>query len=98
MSKKLSKLAANFCAVSLLTACNGFPPMPDIEVKLIDSRHDKVHVYLVPKQQGQNAIHVRSEPLMLLTLDKNFCIDTKNYSLLEQYVAAVESYAKERCK
>lgn len=94
--------AQNFCAASIFVAlvgCGlGAPIMPDIETKLIDAKHDKVHIYLVPKVPGQSGKFLRSEKLLILPLDKNFCVDPHNYSLLEEYVAAVEEYSKEKCK
>lgn len=72
--------------------------MPDIEVKLVDQKNAKVHVYLVPKQPGQAAQFLRSEPLTFTSLNKNFAIDPKNYSTLEEYISQVEQYAKEKCE
>jgi hypothetical protein len=89
---------AIFCGASLLVACAGIPPIPDIEVKLVDQKNGKIHYYLVPKQNGQKAQYLRSVPLTFSNLNKNFAIDPKNYSVLEGYISEVEDYAKEKCK
>jgi hypothetical protein len=95
VSKKLLMLVGICLSVS---ACNNFPPMPDIEVKLVDKRNQKIHYYLLPKQQGEDAKYLRSVPLTFDNLQKNFAIDPRNYSILEGYMTKVEDYAKERCK
>ena len=90
-------LNASFLCLAL-SGCAGFPPVPDIEVKLIDQRNGKIHYYLVPKQQGQTATHLRSEPLTIQSLNKNFAIDPHNYSILETYMSEVEDHAKANCR
>lgn len=72
--------------------------MPDIEIKLVDQTNGKVHYYLIPKQQGEEAKHLRSVPLTFTNLKKNFCIEPKEYSKLEVYLSAVDDAAKEHCK
>ena len=101
MKKKSLKRVANYLSASiflLLTACESLPPMPDIEVKLVDQRNAKVHYYLLPKRQGENAPYLRSVPLTFSNLNKNFAIDPRNYSILERYMSTVEDYARERCQ
>lgn len=95
MSKRLLTLALITFAVS---ACAGFPPMPDIEVKLIDERNSKAHIYQVPKQSGQRAPYLRSEPLTLQSLNKNYCIAPRQYSIFEEYMSKVEDHARDKCK
>lgn len=83
---------------SFLVACAGAPPVPDIEVKLIDAKNEKVHYYLVPKARGEKAKYLRSERLSLLGLNKNFALDAKNYSILEGYMSELEDWAEAHCR
>jgi hypothetical protein len=92
---KLTILIALFNAI---VACAGFPPVPDIEVKLVDQKNAKIHYYLIPKREGESAPFLRSEPLTLSNLNKNFAIDPKNYSILETYLSEVSDHAKEKCQ
>jgi hypothetical protein len=94
---KWSRLAATYCAGNLI-ACAGAPPMPEIEVKLIDVKHSKVHVYRVPKAKGKKAPLLRSEALDLRKLDRNFAIDPRNYSITEGYLSSVEDWAEQHCR
>lgn len=98
MKPTLLRRVATCFAAEILVACAGIPPIPDIEVKLVDQKNGKIHYYLVPKQNGQKAQYLRSVPLTFSNLNKNFAIDPHNYSILEGYISEVEDYARDRCK
>ncbi len=82
----------------VVSGCAGGPKMPDIEVGLVDAKNQKHHIYQVPKQQGQNAPHLRSEALTLNGLNKNYTLRPSQYSIFEKYLSEVEDWAKEHCK
>ncbi len=97
MKKSVLRLAL-ICLSAELIACAGAPPMPDIEIKMIDAVYSKAHVYLLPKTTDAPATLLRSEALSLLGLDMYYAISPENYVKLEEYASKVEQYAKDMCK
>lgn len=95
MNKKLLTLAAITFAV---TSCASLPPVPYVEIGLVDFANGKHHVYQLPQKRGVNAKLVRSETLDLRNLNKRYTLEPKYYSALEQYISAVEDVAEQRCK
>lgn len=95
MKLKLFKLAL-ICSSAI--RCAGAPPMPDIEIKLIDVINKKAHIYLLPKRSGDPAKYLSSEALSLLGLDHHFAMAVENYAKLEEYASEVEAYAKAHCR
>jgi hypothetical protein len=84
-------------AISLI-GCSGLPPFPSVEIKLVDTKHGKIHRYELPKRRGEDAKYLGSINLTFANLEKNFAIAPKEYSKLEQYISAVEDVAERRCK
>lgn len=91
----LKLVAICFAGVSCSTA----PPMPDIEIKLLDAQHLKAHVYLIPKKPGEAAKYLRSEPITsLLDVDMHYAITPEGYVRLEEYVSEAAAWAEDHCK
>lgn len=78
--------------------CEGLPPFPKVEIKLVDAKNDKIHLYNLPQKRGDKAPYLGSTPASIPALNKNYCLAPSEYSKLEQYISAVEDVAERRCK
>jgi hypothetical protein len=95
VKKKLSMLALNIFVVS---GCKTVPTMPDIEIGLIDAARAKRHVYMLPKQRGEDGKFLRSESISLNTVNKHYTFSPRNYSLIEQHISTLEDWGVENCR
>lgn len=95
MSKRLLIAALLILNVE---GCAFAPPVPDIEIGLVDVKHLKHHIYMVPKERGDDAKHLRSEPLTLEKLNKQYTLHPSQYSILEGYISEVEDWGREHCR